>query len=197
MHKIQLLTLLLTLSLFAAAQDKDEPSFTSSHRSTTISYGLSALLGYGAYSKDAGASKSVTAGPVSLSFNKALTEDISFHWGPSIMYYRYNYSYEYSGGADKGSVDLLFGGLTLGVAYHVPSKGKFDPYAGISAGAGYYYDLKGKDESGYSLGGSVPLLYGANLGLNIYGASGNAWTVELGYDYLSYLKVGYTFARSK
>lgn len=197
MKKVQLLILLLTASFCLWAQDHDEPSFTGSHRSTTLGYGVSSLLNLGGYSKDGGNGKSLTAGPLSLAFHKALTENISFNWGPSIMYYRYKYSYAFDGGADEGSVSLLFGGLTMGVNYHFDNTGRFDPYAGISAGAGYYYDINGDEKNSYSLGGSVPLLYGAKLGVNIYTQSNRAWTVELGYDYLSYLKLGYTFVKNK
>lgn len=200
MKKVQLLILALTVSFSLAAQGNDEPSFTGNHRSTTLSYGVSSLLNLGGYSKDGGNGKSFTAGPLGLSFNKALTEDLSFHWGPSLMYYRYKYSYTYDGRTDEGTLSHIFGGLTFGVNYHFASTGKFDPYAGVSAGAGYYYGIDSDNSTvnkDYSLDGSIPLLYGAKLGVNIYNASNRAWTVELGYDYLSYLKVGYSFVRSK
>lgn len=196
MKKIQLLCLLLLTAFSLSAQDdkSDEPAFTGSHRSTTLGYGVSALLGLGGYSKDGGDGKSFTAGPISLSFNKALTESVSFHWGPSLMYYRFKYDYQ----DVKGEVSHAFSGLNFGLNYHLAATGKIDPYAGVSAGVGYYYGLEGGDDPhGYSLDGSIPLLYGAKLGVNLYDKSDNAWTIELGYDYLSYLKVGYTFVRSK
>jgi hypothetical protein len=197
MRKVPLLVLFFMASLTLAAQGNDEPAFTGSHRSTTLSYGVSSLLNLGGYTKDGGNGKSFTAGPLSLSMNKALTEDISFHWGPSVMYYRYKYSYQYDGNTDAGTVSLLFGGLSMGLNYHFANTGKFDPYAGVSVGAGYYYDINGDDKNAYSLGGSVPLLYGAKFGVNMYTQSTRAWTFELGYDYLSYFKVGYTFVKSK
>jgi hypothetical protein len=197
MKKIKLLTLLLFTSISLLAQDKneDEPSFTSSHRSTTLFYGVSSLFGLGSYAKDGGGiGKGFTAGPVSLSFNKALTEQVSFHWGPSVMYYTYKYPKPAEG---EGTVSHLFGGISLGVNYHFATTGKVDPYAGVSAGAGYFHLLEEGDTNGYGLDGSIPLLYGLKVGANVYNKSNRAWTFELGLDYLSYLKVGYTFVRSK
>ena len=196
MKKIQLLALLLFCAFSLAAQD-GEPAFSNTHRSTTLSYGVSALAGLGAYSKDGGDAKGFTFGPISITGNKALSSSFSLHWGPSFMYYRYKYDYQYDGTTDKGSVDLLFGGFSLGANYHIVATEKLDPYVGVSGGAGYFYDLNGDKDNSYSLGGSIPLLYGIKVGVNAYGKSNNAWTFELGYDYLSYLKVGYTFVKSK
>ena len=196
MKKIQLLSLLLISVLSLAAQNGD-PAFSDTHRSTTLSYGVSALAGLGAYSKDGGEAKSFTAGPISITGNKALSSSFSFHWGPSFMYYRYNYSHQPDGAAEEGTINLLFGGFTLGANYHIVATEKLDPYVGVSGGVGYFYDLNGTKDNSYSLGGSIPLLYGLKVGVNAYGKSNNAWTFELGYDYLSYLKVGYTFVKSK
>jgi hypothetical protein len=196
MKKIQLLSLLLISVLSAAAQSGD-PAFSNTHRSTTLSYGVSALAGLGAYSKDGGAAKGITFGPISITGNKALSSSFSFHWGPSLMYYRYKYSYQADGATDEGTINLLFGGFTLGANYHIVATEKLDPYVGVSGGVGYFYDLNGTKDNSYSLGGSIPLLYGLKVGVNAYGKSNNAWTFELGYDYLSYLKVGYTFVKSK
>jgi hypothetical protein len=197
MKKFQLLMLVLCASLSVMAQGGD-PAFSSTHRSTTIFYGISNLFRGGAYAKDVGKGSSFTAGPVSFIGNKGISNSLSFHWGPSFMYYQYKYSYSYDGTTDAGKVNLVFGGLNFGVAYHVTATDKLDPYLGVSAGAGYYYDLNGNnDDNSYSLGGSVPLLYGVKVGVNAYDKRENAWTFELGYDYLSYLKVGYTFVRSK
>lgn len=193
MKKIQLLCLLLLTAFSLAAQkDKnDEPSFTSTHRSTTLGFGVSGLLGMGGFSKDG--DEENFALPVSLLFNKALTESVSFHWGPAVMYSRYRYAY----GDVKGTSSQVLGGLNFGLNYHLGTTGKIDPYAGISAGVGYYHGLGSGTDKENSLDGSMPLLYGAKFGVNLYDKTDNAWTIELGYDYLSYLKVGYTFVKSK
>lgn len=194
MKRIQLLSLLLITCLSVLAQSNDEPAFTNTHRSTTIFYGVSALFGGGAYTKDGSGGKSFTAGPLSFSFNKALNDYLSFNWGPSFMYYRFKPSTP-TGTEGTDAAQHIFGGLTFGLNYHVTATSKIDPYIGGSLGVGYYHQLG--ESTTYNLDGSIPLLYGIKAGVNAYTKANRAWTIELGYDYLSYLKVGYTFVKSK
>lgn len=101
---------------------------------------------------------------------------------------------------DKSTFNLLLLAGTVGINYHWGTTKKIDPYVGVSGGIGYYVALFGGNGSGaenLSVKGSVPFIYGTKLGMNILNKNNNAWSLELGYDYLSYLKIGYTFINHK
>lgn len=177
-------------------------SFSKSHKSTSILYGLSAILGYGAFSDGDGSLdfNSYAIGPVSVIFNKALSDKISVSYGPSVMYYRQGFSYSggYNNTTNKGSTNLILAAVTVGFNYHFATTYKIDPYVGLGAGVGYYTAFGSSDYGGYgSLKGTIPVLYGARIGISTLNKKKNAWTFELGYDYLSHLKVGYTFIKKK
>lgn len=86
----------------------------------------------------------------------------------------------------------------MGINYHFATSKKIDPYVGIASGVGYFINF---GEGGFSdegtLSGTMPLFYGFKLGMNVLNKKQNAWSFELGYDYLSYLKIGYTFIKKK
>ena len=189
-------------------------SFTEKHKSTSLFYGLSALLGLGSFSaKDESGSagfKSFAIGPVSLIANKGLSDKFSLHYGPSLMYYiqevSFSSGYYDSRGifrttTERSTFNLLLLAGTVGINYHFGTTKKIDPYVGISGGVGYYVGLFGGNGSNsgenLSVKGSVPFIYGTKVGMNILNKNNNAWSLELGYDYLSYLKIGYTFINHK
>jgi hypothetical protein len=172
-------------------------AFTSKHSSVSLTYGISGLIGLGGafQSGDGLRFRGYLLGPLNIHFNKAITDEISLRFGPSLMYYHQEFSVS---NLYNANTDLFFGGITLGGYYHFETTNKIDPYIGVSVGAGYFFLLGGGGDYTYSLNGTFPIIYGGNLGINLYGKKKRgAWNFEVGYDYLSYLKVGYTFARRR
>jgi hypothetical protein len=174
-------------------------AFTGKHRSVSLTYGISGILGLGGAFQSSGGGgisfREFIVGPLNIHFNKAISDQISLRFGPSFLYYHneisstYNYNY---------GTDLFFGGLTLGGYYHFETTQKIDPYVGASVGAGYFFLLSGDNNYDLTLSGTFPIVYGGNVGINLYGNKKHgAWNFELGYDYLAYLKVGYTFTRRR
>jgi hypothetical protein len=185
-------------------------AFTENHKSTSLFYGVSALFGLSAFSSGVDGSsasiKSYAIGPVSLIGNRAVSNKISLHYGPAIMYYtlRTQQTYNYWNGSynssylSEASLNFIFIAATAGANYHFATTTKVDPYVGVSGGVGYFFSFGDGDWSDVgSARGNVPLVYGLKLGLNVMNKSQNAWTFEFGYDYLSYLKIGYTFVNKK
>lgn len=170
-----------------AEKDKSSLAFTGKHRSTTIAYGVSALLG-GITSFGNGESDMVI-GPLLFSFDKALSDKFSIAFRPAAMYYTSKYR-SFNGGSSSSS--LFFGGLQVRVDYHFATSQKLDPYFGLGGGVGYFFG--GNDLSG--LKGTYPI-YGGGFGIKSYGKGKNAFLVELGYDSYSYLKIGYVFGGHK
>lgn len=190
------------------SKEKIDLAFTEKHKSTSLFYGVSALFGLGGFSTgDASFDfNSYAVGPISLIFNRALSNKFSINFGPSAMYYRQSYSYTeryWSGNTWRtrtvpSSSNLILAAASVGANYHFATTKKIDPYAGISAGLGYYYLFGGGESSGTgSLNGTIPVIYGLKFGINILNKKQNAWAFEFGYDYLSYLKFGYTFIKTK
>lgn len=183
-----------------AIENLSQPNlaFTSKHSSVSLTYGISGLIGLGGAFQSGGdglSFREYLLGPLNIHFNKAITDEISLRFGPSLMYYHEEFRIT---NFSSNQTDLFFGGLTLGGYYHFETTNKADPYIGISVGAGYFFLLGGDDDYNYSLNGTFPIVYGGNLGINLYGKKKRgAWNFEVGYDYLSYLKVGYTFARRR
>jgi hypothetical protein len=203
MYKIVLLACTSFLLTTANAQTKQQvteaKSFTNQHSSISVVYGVSTLLRVAPFIKSNEGidnSGSFAVGPLSVLYNKGLSNHISLQFGPSVMFYRDKYRYETSGPApDQANLILL--GLTAGFNYHFATTAVVDPYVGGGVGVGYYTSSGGADQASLRLKGEVPILYSAHVGMNVYNRKNNAWTFEVGYDYLSYAKVGYTFVKHK
>jgi hypothetical protein len=191
-------------SVFAVAAQKGAvvhtgKCFTADHKSITATYGVSTLFNVAPFIKtDAGIdnSGSFAVGPVSVLFNRALSKDISIQFGPTVMYYLDKYKYEQSP-IIPGQVNLFLVGITTGFNYHFATTSVIDPYVGAAGGISYFTSDGGADQASLRLKGSVPVLYSGKVGMNVYNRKGNAWTFEVGYDYLSYVKMGYTFVLQK
>jgi len=172
-------------------QVDEDLCFTENHKSTSIIYGVSSLFG-GIASFDVG-NDNFFIGPIVFSFDKGLSKNISLAIRPAIMYYQYNYDYQYySGGYTRTSYnesDLFFGAAQVRLDYHFATTSKIDPYFGIGGGLGYFFGSNGV----FSSIDQFQPLYGGGFGIKAYGKKKNALLIELGYDSYSYLKLGYTF----
>ncbi len=182
--------------------DNKKLLFTEAHRSTTLSFGLSALAGLSASSvtdEDISATESSFAIPVFFRLNKALSKKFSLNYGLTTQYYSWSEKIRYGGSNYNNSASVILAGVSVGVDYHFLTTNKVDPYYGLKVGAGYYLGISGGSAYGsnVNISGSIPVIYGANFGINIMNKKNNAWNIELGFDYLSYLKVGYSFIKTK
>ncbi len=162
-------------------------AFTSNHRSTSIAYGVGALIG--GITRFDGYESSKVIGPLMFGFDRALSEKFSIAFRPAAMYYTTKSSYN---GMSIYEASLFFGGVQLRIDFHFGTTDKLDPYVGLGGGVGYFFG--GDDVAG--LTGTHPI-YGSGFGIKYYGKSKNALLIELGYDSYSYLKVGYTFGGQK
>lgn len=207
MRKIyfSLLAFLLSLSLFAQdpggarakVAKKRSLAFTENHRSISLTYGLSTLFNVAPFIKSNTGidnSGSFAVGPVSALYNAALTKHISIQFGTSVLFYRDKYYYE-NAAVKTGKSDLLLLGINTGFNYHFATTRVLDPYIGVAGGVGYFTSSRGADQASLRLKGEVPVLYSAKVGINVSNKRKDAWAFELGYDYLSYFKVGYTFVK--
>jgi hypothetical protein len=211
MPKIKFLILAVFISSCLHAQDSTNAekranrapsnlSFTSRHRSISVTYAVSSFFDAAPFNTGSSALStkgSFTIGPIAVQYNQALSDHINISIGPVLMLHRDTYTYENQGPHNNGASDLILGGGTVGFNYHFLTTCNVDPYIGVSGGVGRFWGRGGADQLGLRLKGSTVALYGAAVGVSFYNKRNNAFIIEAGYDYLSYVKVGYSFARRK
>jgi hypothetical protein len=202
MYKLFLFLLYCTVTVAAGAQksavNHTGKSFTSEHQSLSVTYGLSTLLNVAPFITTTTHSSegSYAIGPLRIAANSGLSDNISIMYGLTAMYFRDEYFYS-TDFIQNGHSHIMVGGVNVGFNYHFPTNTSVDPYLGAASGVSYFWGRDGADQLGRRWKGTTHVLYGAVAGLNIYNEHNNAWTIEAGYDYLSYLKIGYTFGRRK
>jgi len=197
----------ITTSSTLDKKDKTKKlAFKEKDKSFSILFGLPASLNLNTIPRYTPPKYQNGGIPISLLFNKAISSKLSFNYGTSLMIFHQEYPYVYgiataSGTSyyiEKTSANLFLVAATAGLNYHFATTDKIDPYLGLSMGIGHYLGLQNIYYSGEGLLlDKNPLLYGAKFGINVLNKRKNAWTFELGYDYLSYLKVGYTVITRK
>ena len=181
------------------AQTAKNICFTDNHKSFIVLLGLSTLFNVAPFIQSVPGvdrSGSFAVGPVSILFNQGLSKNVSLYVGPTAMFYRDKYVYK-DNSVIPGAANMILVGILGGLNYHFATTTKIDPYVGGGAGVGYFTSSSGADNASLRLKGETKVLYNAKLGLNAYTKKNNAWTFEAGYDYLSYVKVGYTFVKHK
>lgn len=132
-------------------------------------------------------SGSVTLPPLSVSYEKAVTDKISA--GGIVGYSGSQYTYKFGGSAYKWKYSYLLIGARGN--YHFATAEKFDPYGGLTLG----YNIVGVKSpgqiQGYSAKGSA-LLFGGQVGTNYYFSANMGAFAELGYG-IGVLTIGATF----
>lgn len=131
-------------------------------------------------------SGSVTLPPVSLSYEKAVTDKISI--GGIVGYSSSQYNYAFEGGSYKWKYSYLLIGARGN--YHFATTEKFDPYAGLTLGYNIVSVKSPAQARGYTAKGSA-LLFGGQLGANYYFSSNTGAFAELGYG-IGVLTIGLT-----
>ena len=131
-------------------------------------------------------SGSITLPPISLSYEKAVTDKISV--GGIVGYSSSKYSYGFGG----SSYDWKYTYLLIGAKgnYHFATTEKFDPYAGLTLGYNIVSVKSPGEVQGYAAKGSA-LLFGAQVGANYYFSSNTGAFAELGYG-IGILTIGLT-----
>lgn len=206
MRRMNLLVSLLCVSVSLFSQQTDSSrtanhglSFSARHRSISITYGVTTIFGKAPYntgSTSHNTEGSFAVGPITVSLNKGLNKNLSVTLAAVAMYHRDRYRYPELPNGD-GASNLLLGGGTVGFDYHFVNTGNIDPFVGGAGGVGYFWGRGGADQLGLRYKGKTAVLYTARAGMHIYNKSNNAWTIEAGYDYLSYVKIGYTLVKRR
>ena len=132
-------------------------------------------------------SGSVTLPPLSVSYEKAVTEKISV--GGIVGYSSSQYTYGFGGSSYKWKYSYLLIGARGN--YHFATSEKFDPYAGLTLGYNIVSVKSPGQVQGYSAKGSA-LLFGGQIGANYYFSTNTGAFAELGYG-IGLLTVGLTF----
>ena len=172
-----LFSLAILAFAFSANAQKESTSLSFDNSTSYLHAGIG--FGGGYYSG------SITLPPVSVSYEKAVTDKISV--GGIIGYSGSKYSYLSS--YDYKYTYLLFGARGN---YHFATSDKLDPYAGLTLG----YNVvsvstpSGSQDFNYTAKGSA-LLFGAQIGANYYFSSNLGAFAELGYG-IGVLTIGVT-----
>ena len=131
-------------------------------------------------------SGSITLPPISLSYEKAVTDKISV--GGIVGYSSSQYHYGFGGSSYKWKYSYLLIGARGN--YHFATTEKFDPYAGLTLGYNIVSVKSPRQVQNYSAKGSA-LLFGGQLGANYYFSSNTGAFAELGYG-IGILTIGLT-----
>ncbi len=163
MKKALLSFAILVVGFSSNAQENSDVSFDQS-----TSY-LHAGIGFGGGFYTG----TITLPPVSLSYEKAVTENISV--GAIVGYSSSKYVY-------FGTDEYKFTYILIGARgnYHFATSEKFDPYAGVTLGYNIVSFTAPSTGGDYNAKGSA-LLAGAQLGANYYFSPNLGAFAELGY----------------
>lgn len=195
MSKTLLVTVFILFSLAVTAQETaTQASTTIAHqgKAFSITYGITTPFGLAPYNTGSTAHStdgSYAIGPIEALYHIGLSDRVTFNIGIVGMYHKDVYSY--NNPSKDNYTNLVFGGGTVGLDYHFGNGAKLDPYLGMAAGVGYFWGTHGANDLGLRYKNKTVLLLNPKLGVNLYNKKKNAWVLEAGYHYLTYLKVGY------
>lgn len=132
-------------------------------------------------------SGSVTLPPLSVSYEKAVTDKISV--GGILGYSSSQYTYKFGGSAYRWKYSYILIGARGN--YHFATSEKLDPYVGLTLGYNIVSVKSPGQIQGYSAKGSA-LLFGGQIGANYYFSTNTGAFAELGYG-IGVLTIGLTF----